>query len=98
MAQGIDTEENGHSVKQSNTPYQLDLTQTAKACKVLQQHIASARKEREAKSEKQDLLSKDLGSDDGENGISALHDIPLWMVFTGKKHIADKTRLKPNTM
>ena len=86
------------SKKASSTPYQLDLSQTTKACKVLQQHIENARKQRQVKSEKRDLLEQDGEADAKDLEGSALNDIPLWMIVTGKKHIADRKRLKPSTM
>ena len=81
----------------SNTPYQLDLDQTTKACKVLQQYIAQARRELQAKSEKRNLLDESTEPNGGDEN-AGLEDVPVWMILTGKKHIVDKVRLKPNKM
>ncbi|KAB8337291.1 hypothetical protein FH972_021592 [Carpinus fangiana] len=81
--------------KESKTPYQLDLTQTTQACKVLLKHIADERTRRETESGKANLLA-DRDDDSGEDEDSDLADVPIWMIVSTKKHIADQKRLKPS--
>ncbi|KAL9057083.1 MAG: hypothetical protein Q9162_002517 [Coniocarpon cinnabarinum] len=82
--------------RRSDSPYQLDLTQTRKACKVLQQNITNAIRQRDSRAEKRDLLTTDHPSSSSASHADRLNDVPIWMVFTGKRHILDRTRLKPH--
>lgn len=85
------------AAKESKTPYQLDLAQTTKACTVLLKHIADERARRQAESGKANLLA-DRDDDSGDDEDSDLADVPVWMIVSTKKHIADQKRLKPQKM
>lgn len=79
----------------SKTPYQLNLDQTTKACKVLLRHISEARAKRDGASAKPNLLGN---GDDEETNEAAGDEDPVWLIMTTKKHISDQQRLKPSKM
>jgi len=79
----------------SKSPYQLDLTQTTKACKVLLKHINEERQRRDTESDKPNLLAQ--GDEDNEEETDG-GEVPVWMIMTTKKHIVDQKRLKPSKM
>lgn len=78
------------------TPYQLDLTQTTRACSVLLKHINEERQRREIEADKPNLLAQ--GDEDNEDEDADGDDVPVWMIMTTKKHIVDVKRLKPSKM
>jgi len=79
----------------SKTPYQLDLSQTTKACKVLLKHINEERQRRDTEADKPNLLAQ--GDEDNEEETDGA-EVPVWMIMTTKKHIVDQKRLKPSKM
>ncbi|KAL3469963.1 hypothetical protein BJX99DRAFT_251577 [Aspergillus californicus] len=76
----------------SGTPYQLDKKQVSKASSALIQHIKSKQTEKEATATKKTLIGDNDNSDDED---TPLHNEAVWLVLTTKKHVVDKTRLKP---
>lgn len=81
----------------SATPYQLDRSQTTKACTALLDHISKERKRRESESTKTNLMAQD-GDDEDEDEQAEDKQTPVWLILTTKKHIVDQKRLKPNKM
>ncbi|KAH7052079.1 ribosomal protein L1p/L10e family-domain-containing protein [Macrophomina phaseolina] len=75
----------------SGSPYQLDPAQALRAAKALTAHIKSSESAKAAQSTKKNLLEED--SSDEENAADG--QVPIWLVVTTKKHVADKKRLKP---
>ncbi|KAI9710644.1 MAG: hypothetical protein M1828_002131 [Chrysothrix sp. TS-e1954] len=80
----------------SRTPYQLDISQTTRACDVLLKHIGDERKRRTiAAPPKPNLLSAKVDDDEaGEQGRDQ-DETPVWLIATTKKHVVDRPRLKP---
>ncbi|KAI9728253.1 MAG: hypothetical protein M1834_007746 [Cirrosporium novae-zelandiae] len=75
------------------SPYQLSPDQTLKAAEALLAHIKSEAQKRESESSKKTLLPADSSSEDGD---SVDGEDPIWLILTTKRHILDKTRLKPS--
>ncbi|QPG97727.1 hypothetical protein C2857_006775 [Epichloe festucae Fl1] len=65
----------------------IDPDQTLKASKALLAHIKKAAKQSAIDAPKRNLLGDEDGGDH--------EDTPVWLTLTTKRHIADKTRLKP---
>ncbi|MCJ1227996.1 hypothetical protein MMC12_004655 [Toensbergia leucococca] len=76
----------------SDSPYQLDQSQTLKASSALLNHIKTLAKSKEATSSTQNLLAS---NDDSSDDATSTNTEPLWLILTTKKHIIDKKRLKP---
>ncbi|KAF7859550.1 hypothetical protein EAF04_008631 [Stromatinia cepivora] len=72
---------------ESGSPYQLDHDQVLKASTALLKHISSTEAEKAKKAGAQNLLAEN-DDDDAES-------TPVWLTLTTKKHITDKTKLKP---
>ncbi|KAJ8061860.1 hypothetical protein OCU04_009651 [Sclerotinia nivalis] len=72
---------------ESGSPYQLDHDQVLKASTALVKHISSTEVEKARKAGAQNLLAEN-DDDDAES-------TPVWLTLTTKKHITDKTKLKP---
>ncbi|APA13748.1 hypothetical protein SS1G_07557 [Sclerotinia sclerotiorum 1980 UF-70] len=72
---------------ESGSPYQLDHDQVLKASTALIKHISSTKAEKAKKAGAQNLLAEN-DDDDAES-------TPVWLTLTTKKHITDKTKLKP---
>ncbi|KAI9651210.1 proteasome-interacting protein cic1 [Ciborinia camelliae] len=72
---------------ESGSPYQLDHDQVLKASAALLKHISSSEAEKAKKAGAQNLLAQN-DDDDAES-------TPVWLTLTTKKHIIDKTKLKP---
>lgn len=79
--------------KPTQSPYQLDKSQTTQACKVLLKHISDERERRGE--DKPNLLAADEDADEAQPDDE---QTPIWLILTTKKHIVDQTRLKPNKM
>ncbi|KAL4782645.1 ribosomal protein L1p/L10e family-domain-containing protein [Aspergillus varians] len=77
----------------SGTPYQLDKSQVSKASSALLRHIKSKQTEREATATKKTLIGDNDSDSEAED--TPLHNEAVWLVFTTKKHVVDKNRLKP---
>ncbi|KAL4916534.1 ribosomal protein L1p/L10e family-domain-containing protein [Aspergillus aurantiobrunneus] len=75
------------------SPYQLDKSQVSKASSALLRHIKSKQSEREATATKKTLIGDNDSNSDAED--TPLHNEAIWLVFTTKKHVVDKNRLKP---
>lgn len=71
---------------------QLTVYQVQKASSALLRHINSKQEDKEKNSSKKTLIGDDDESD-SEDG-PANHEA-VWLVFTTKKHVVDKNRLKP---
>ncbi|KAI9877156.1 MAG: hypothetical protein M1830_004666 [Pleopsidium flavum] len=80
----------------SESPYQLDRSQTLKASTALLKHIKSEAQRKEAESTTKNLLANADGSSNDE--ASPGDDEPIWLTLTTKKHIVDKKRLKPGKL
>ncbi|KAI9718616.1 MAG: hypothetical protein M1812_004067 [Candelaria pacifica] len=74
----------------SGSPYQLDQSQTLKASGALLKHIKSDQAQKEVESKTKNLLAN---ADEDSDGDEA--DVDIWLIISTKKHIVDKTRLKP---
>ncbi|TVY23289.1 putative ribosome biogenesis protein [Lachnellula hyalina] len=72
---------------ESGSPYQLNHEQTLKASKALLKHMKDTETEVSTTTEKKNLLDE---ADDDETSS------PIWLTLSTKKHIVDKTRLKPS--
>ncbi|KAB8292370.1 hypothetical protein EYC80_008107 [Monilinia laxa] len=72
---------------ESGSPYQLNHDQVLKASTALLKHISSTEAEKAKKASAQNLLAEN----DDDNAEST----PIWLTLTTKKHIIDKTKLKP---
>ncbi|CAD6452915.1 951c8ebe-5e63-49da-a55d-8ee5a39f4df0 [Sclerotinia trifoliorum] len=72
---------------ESGSPYQLDHDQVLKASTALVKHISSTEAEKAKKAGAKNLLAEN-DDDDAES-------TPVWLTLTTKKHITDKTKLKP---
>ncbi|TVY44347.1 putative ribosome biogenesis protein [Lachnellula occidentalis] len=71
---------------ESGSPYQLNPEQTLKASKALLKHMKDTETEAST-TEKKNLLDE---ADEDETTS------PIWLTLSTKKHIVDKTRLKPS--
>ena len=80
--------------------YQLDLAQVQKASTALLAHIKSVSKEKALLSGKQDLFAPTATTSLTSSSVvdDDVDDSPVWLVLTTKKHVTDKTRLKPTKM
>ncbi|RJE27184.1 hypothetical protein PHISCL_00425 [Aspergillus sclerotialis] len=76
----------------SGSPYQLDNNQVQRASSALLRHINSNQEEKEKNASKKTLIGDD---DESDAEDSPLHHEAVWLVFTTKKHVVDKNRLKP---
>ncbi|ESZ93334.1 hypothetical protein SBOR_6261 [Sclerotinia borealis F-4128] len=72
---------------ESGSPYQLDHEQVLKASTALLKHITTTETAKSKKAGTQNLLAQN-DDDDAES-------TPVWLTLTTKKHIIDKTKLKP---
>ncbi|KAF7922833.1 uncharacterized protein EAE97_010997 [Botrytis byssoidea] len=72
---------------ESGSPYQLNHDQVLKASTALLKHISTSEAEKAKKGGAQNLLAEN-DDDDAES-------TPIWLTLTTKKHISDKTKLKP---
>ncbi|KAI5294418.1 hypothetical protein KEM52_004067 [Ascosphaera acerosa] len=77
----------------TGSPYQLDGDQITRAAAALLKHMKSDAS-RKALSEKKPSLLSDSDSDD-DAAAAADNDVPIWLIVTTKKHIVDKSKLKP---
>lgn len=77
----------------SGSPYQLDKSQVTKASSALLRHIKSKQTEQEATATKKTLIGDNDSDSEAED--TPLHNEAVWLVFTTKKHVVDKNRLKP---
>jgi ribosome biogenesis protein UTP30 len=68
------------------------LSQVQKASSALLRHINSKQQEKEQTSTKKTLIGDNEDSDAEDVPI---HNEAIWLVFTTKKHVVDKNRLKP---
>lgn len=68
------------------------MQQALKASGALLAHINSERKRKQQTSKIKDLLATD---DDSSEDIESGSNDPIWLILTTKRHIIDKTRLKP---
>ncbi|KAH0565354.1 hypothetical protein GP486_001255 [Trichoglossum hirsutum] len=75
------------------SPYRLDGEQTLKASRALLAHIENEKQEKDSKAEKPNLLASTGDSSDDEG--AELDEVPIWLILTTKRHIINKTRLKP---
>lgn len=73
----------------SQSPYQLDPDQTLRASQALLKHVKAEVKRLEKSNTTRNLLKE--SEDDEENDAE-----PIWLTIATKKHIVDKTRLKPS--
>ncbi|OTA59157.1 ribosomal protein L1 [Hypoxylon sp. EC38] len=66
----------------------VDPEQTLKASKALLAHMKKITKQKASNAEKKDLLA----DPEDEEGV---HELPVWLTLTTKRHIADSRSLKP---
>ncbi|OTA93753.1 hypothetical protein M434DRAFT_395283 [Hypoxylon sp. CO27-5] len=66
----------------------VDPEQTLKASKALLAHMKKITKQKVSNAEKKDLLA----DPEDEEGV---HELPVWLTLTTKRHIADSRSLKP---
>jgi ribosome biogenesis protein UTP30 len=72
------------------------MCQTLKASRALLAHIKNGKEFKDSKKQKRNLLA-DADEGSGEEGTE-LDDVAVWLILTTKRHIIDKTRLKPGKM
>lgn len=68
------------------------VSQVQRASSALLRHINSNQEEKEKNASKKTLIGDD---DESDAEDSPLHHEAVWLVFTTKKHVVDKNRLKP---
>ncbi|OJJ47022.1 hypothetical protein ASPZODRAFT_25104 [Penicilliopsis zonata CBS 506.65] len=83
----------GGSAVASGSPYQLDNEQVTRASTALLRHIKTKQQEQEESATKKTLIGDNDDESDAED--VPLHNDPVWLVLTTKKHVVDKNRLKP---
>ncbi|QSZ33128.1 hypothetical protein DSL72_002714 [Monilinia vaccinii-corymbosi] len=72
---------------ESGSPYQLDHDQVLKASTALLKHISKTEAEKAKKASAHNLLA--------ENDDADAESTPIWLTLSTKKHISDKSKLKP---
>lgn len=64
-----------------------------KASSALLRHITTKQEEKEKTAAKKTLIGDN--DDDSDAGDAPIHNEPVWLILTTKKHVVDKNRLKP---
>lgn len=64
-----------------------------KASSALLRHITTKQEEKEKTAAKKTLIGDN--DDDSDAGDTPIHNEPVWLILTTKKHVVDKNRLKP---